>query len=1140
MRLWVSLAVVVCAALLLLRGADSDAQLRERILRHRNLGKAFYENPVTQNESVEEFRKALELKPDSPIERLNYGLALLRAGKTDEGIAEIERVQQQDPAIPHTWFNLGIEYKKLGDYERAATQFERMIQLVPDEPISHYNLGTLYKLANRTDDAIRQFEIAARLDPNLAAPHFQLYNAYRQAGRREEAAEQLRIFQAIKKQQEGAAVPEDMEWSFYSEIHDVIDPATSADPGPAPVPKFQTRKLAGRVDPATAGAAVLDYDADGRPDLLVWSKVGIALFRNGLTPVRTPALAALKDVVWIEPADYNNDGYPDLCVITDTGAFLFRNDKGVFQADAAKLPDRRFERAVWVDFDHDYDLDLILLGAESALYRNEGQAGFADHTSAFPFERGLAIDAAVFRLIPDTKGMDLLVSYRDRDGVFYRDRLAGRYTAEPAPALPAGSTQLTPVDLNNDSFMDVAYSRGGSVGLVANRDGKLVAETLSIQAQAFVPADLVNRGIQEIIPAATARADFNGDGRLDLIAFAPDGSIERRLNATPLKQQWIQVRLIGVKNPVLAYGTEVEIRTGGLYQKKLYQGFPLHFGVRDYKEVDSVRITWPNGLIQNEASQPTNKVNEYKEAQRLSGSCPFIWTWNGNDFEYITDVLGVAPLGASAGDGEYFPVDHDEYVQVRGESLVPVNGKYEIRITEELSEVAYIDQVQLIAVDHLREVDIFTNDKWKSPPFPEFRLFGSDRRIYAKAARNHRGEDVRSKLAALDGKYPDDFSRTMSGVAENHSLTLDFGKDAPGEQAVLVLHGWVDWADGSTFLGVSQENRDGLVPPYLQVKDAAGNWVTVIEDMGMPAGKPKTIAVDLSGKFLSDSREIRIVTNLCIYWDEIFLIPNAAEPPARLTTLEVESADLRFRGFSKAIIHPQRKQPEFFIYGEPSPTSMWNPTPGMYTRFGDVRELLTEVDDRFVIMGSGDEMRLLFDAGALPALPAGWRRDFLVKVDGWAKDRDPNTAHGDTVEPLPFHGMSQYPYGPNESFPDTPRHREWREKYNTRPALRLLRPLTARGRSRAAAFGAPPASMARRGDEGDASHRRGAATKPAARRRPNPKGDKGLRPTALASLPPSVPHWFDRLFAPWARKPLPRGPRDFCHGLFSRRLDVSR
>jgi len=202
--------------------------------------------------------------------------------------------------------------------------------------------------------------------------------------------------------------------------------------------------------------------------------------------------------------------------------------------------------------------------------------------------------------------------------------------------------------------------------------------------------------------------------------------------------------------------------------------------------------------------------------------------------------------------------------------------------------------------------------------------------------------------------------------------------------------------------------------------------------MGIPSGKPKTIAVDLTGKFLSSSREVRIVTSLCVYWDEIFLVENDAAPHVRMTTIPMTTADLHFRGFSQVAIHPGRTQPERFDYSSVSFTSMWNPTPGKYTRYGAVDTLLAEPDDRMVVIGSGDEVRLLFNADALPPAPAGWKRDFLLFVDGWAKDADANTAFSQTVLPLPFHAMKRYGDPAPQDLHDT----------LTRPALRLIRPLS--------------------------------------------------------------------------------------------------
>jgi hypothetical protein len=254
------------------------------------------------------------------------------------------------------------------------------------------------------------------------------------------------------------------------------------------------------------------------------------------------------------------------------------------------------------------------------------------------------------------------------------------------------------------------------------------------------------------------------------------------------------------------------------------------------------------------------------------------------------------------------------------------------------------------------------------------------------------------------------------------------------------MNGWVDWADGSTFLGASQSGK-GLIFPYLQVKDAAGNWQTVVKDMGIPSGKPKTIVVDLAGKFLSASRQVRIVTNLCVYWDDIFLIPDSGAPRTRLTPLNAQSAEVHFRGFSRPVIDPARRHPEKFLYDDVRPISNWNPTAGLYTRYGDVTPLVTKPDDRMVVMGSGDELSLEFSASSLPALPAGWSRDYLLLVDGWAKDADANTAFSQSVLPLPFHGMSAYPYRKDEHFPNDPQHAQYIREYLTRPALRLIRPL---------------------------------------------------------------------------------------------------
>ena len=445
-----SACLLVLAFLAATRAADTP---EEQIAQHRNLGKAFYENPTTQTEAVVEFKKALDLAPNSAREKLNYALALLRAAKTDEAVALLVEVQKQDPSLPHTWFNLGIAYKKAGEDAKAIAQFEHMATLTPDEPIVHYQLGTLYKFAGKTAEALASFERAVRLDPRLAAARFQLYNMYRQVGRTQEAAATLEVFQALKKASAGAAIPEDADWCNYAEIY---DPPRHSSPAPAiPDSEFQDRAIEGTFDAKTAALAAIDSTGAGQIDLLAWSSQGVQLYRRGIERVADAGLAGLTGVVSVATGDFDNDGLMDLCILTESGPVLYRNTKGHFARIDAALPKRRFDRAVWLDYDHDYDLDLVLLGQAPALMRNEGTAGFSDRTADFPFEKGAVTAAAKLRFVPDTKSFDLAVFFSGRAAVMYRDQLGGHYTAEPYSAAAPVENEVR-ADFDSDGRPDIA------------------------------------------------------------------------------------------------------------------------------------------------------------------------------------------------------------------------------------------------------------------------------------------------------------------------------------------------------------------------------------------------------------------------------------------------------------------------------------------------------------------------------------------------------------------------------------------------------------------------------------------------------------------------------------------------------------
>ena len=383
-------------------------------------------------------------------------------------------------------------------------------------------------------------------------------------------------------------------------------------------------------------------------------------------------------------------------------------------------------------------------------------------------------------------------------------------------------------------------------------------------------------------------------------------------------------------------------------------------------------------------------------------------------------------------------------MQIPGAALRPRDGPLEIRITEELREVSYLDagppdrrgpprgrrdlherQVQGAAV----------------PRVPAVRRAAAN--PAGCGARSPRSQPAR---AAAPARRPllDGFHRGHRPAWRNGTRWISSSPLTPRPTAA---RSWscTGGSTGPTAARSSagaQNPATALAPPSLQVIDEAGPWRTVIEDMGMPAGNPKTIVVDLSGKFLLGrapgshrDEPVRLLgRDLPVRGDRPARSPSHA-PPSRGRRAALPRVLARGD-------RPAPAKPEAFDYEDVLGTSLWNPTPGLYTRYGDVRELLAEVDDRLVVMGSGDELALRFGAGGLPPLPRRWTRDYLVFVDGWAKDGDPNTAFGRSVEPLPFHAMSGYPYGRDEGYPDDAAHRECRTRYQTRAARHLIPSLT--------------------------------------------------------------------------------------------------
>ena len=739
---------------------------------------------------------------------------------------------------------------------------------------------------------------------------------------------------------------------------------------------------------------------------------------------------------------YRNNGIADAegnITFTDVSEQTFVGT----DADHGTAVQRAPAAVVSADFDDDGDIDIFTThkGLGCTLYDNLRQGRLRTVSR----ETGIRQDSHYFATAAgdyDNDGdVDLFLATADYI-YLYRNRGDGTFVDAPSSetsVLDSPPALLKNLDYDNDGSVDIWV--GGDKGMFLFRnDG-----TGTFMEPYPLIASITPMGDPILYSAISgAVGDYDNDGDMDLFFINTDGELRVLQNDGGNQNNWIQVRLEGItagNNKVNrdGIGSKLEVKVGDLYQLQYVTGQVSHFGLGAFEAADVLRVVWTNGVPQN-VVKPQAK-QRILEKQVLKGSCPFLYVYDGEEYQFITDLLWRAPLGLVTSMGFVAPDETKDFVKISGTQMQPKSGKYSIQITEELWETAYFDEVKLIAVDHPEGTDIFVNEQYTPPPFADFKVYGVAEKQFPKSAVDHRGRDVSDALKAFDYRYAVEHAPGVyQGVVDPHAVVLDLG-DVPNDALLtLFLGGWIFPTDTSINVALFQNPAINPSFPSVAVKDKTGEWKTVIDMIGLPAGKNKTITVDLTGKFLSEDRRVRIETDMQIYWDTAFFTVGAQTVPMEVTTLNPDSADLHYRGFSE-MYRPNPHAPHLFDYQKVTKAAQWRDLAGYYTRFGDVAPLLQEVDDMYVILNAGDEITVEFEASRLPTLKAGWVRDFILYSDGWDKDGDINTLTSQTVEPLPFHGMSSYPYPETERYPNDEVHRRYRLEYNTRRVEHRLPPL---------------------------------------------------------------------------------------------------
>lgn len=997
--------------------------------------------------AVDYFRRALAAEPYNSTAAYSLAQALIRSGKVPEGqqmLALFQRLKAGGYAT-----TLGLTYGEQGRYAEGVvtTGIENGIQPANSVEMTfrRHESGPVLKpfgqgLANVVGRRIGRAELTDELKRQLVIP----YSVGQSVGDLDGDQQPDLIVNGVDEG--GRPYVRLLRNNSGRLSEEAVRPVPSTD-------QFVSGTVAG------------DFDNDGRTDLAIFGYRHLAIWRNegdgGWSDQTLKAGLPIKYDGWALTAawvDIDHDGDLDLVVgnfvdldrfpVGDTAVFpddftgggrrLFRNNgNGTFVDITGQAGlgggATKTTSVVGTDFNNQRDIDLLFVnyGSPIQLFSNQRDGSFREVATGVGLGfTGRGTGVGVGDLNKDNF-IDFYIAASDGDQLYLSD---GRGSFART-AIEGGSTSAQMVDFDLDGILDVITLGESGVRLRAGRGQSLAAP---------VEAGLSNAGRGG---RSFGLTDMDGDGGAELILPTEKNLVEI-FTSTGQRGNFARLNVTGRTSNRSAIGTKVELRSGSLRQKlEVYAASPapaatgLTFGLGFRTKVDAVQLFWPAGILQSELAvsrtakgQPSSQIDEL---DRKGTSCPILYAWNGTEYQFVTDFLGGSAFGALVAPGKYNTPDTDEYLRLTDSQLRERDGRLSVRLNNQLEEVIFFDAVKLLAVDHPAEVEVYPNERlMPGPPFPDFRIYTTQGARPPLSAKDDRGADILPLISKIDRQYPEGFEKLpFKGYAREHSIELDLGKIDNSSRTLLLLNAWIDYADSTSNYAAAQAG-ERLVTPYLQVHNQRGEWQTVIHEMGFPAGLPKTMTVDLTGKFLSDDRRIRIVTGMRVYWDQILVDSSHGKAVIQLTSLNPLAAELRWRGFPREF-SPDGRRPLIYDYRVIEQSAPWKAHSGNYTRYGDVRELLRLPDDRYVITRSGDELQVDFDARSLRPLKSGWRRTWLLKADGFGKDMDIHSAQPETVGELPFRGIGSDWGVARRRYPLTRVNLDYLEKYNTRTVTPL-------------------------------------------------------------------------------------------------------
>ena len=1036
-----------------------------------NAGRAAY-NAGDAAKAIAAFQIAVAADPTSPDAQLNLANACLLGGQPELALVHAQEAQTLQPGAGGGYDLAGCALVRQGSFSNAvqalsiAKQIDRTIN-----PVS-FQLALAYNGWGKIAEAATELEEVVEFDKDHPAAHYQLSQIYLRQGRRDDAQRELAEHQRVNAgKPQTTTDPHKFELCKYTEIR---IPIVVAQPDLEGIPVHFTDNTGvafhGEQSHLRGPLGVFDLDQRGWNDLLTAdSGGGLALLwnSNGVFSAKGapfPSNAGKPKAILV--GDLQNDRFEDAVILGENGSQVIRfaTNGAMFDATAISgLKNLHAQAGVLTDIDFIGKLGLVAIDSTNGTFHTYSalaSMGTMQSTPAVFREKRVPTNTPAIRnitqiTVDDWDGddlMDAVLTRVDQPPLLLLNRRGeGLQIATNAPIWPVAKW-VTMGDLNNDLRTDIVFLTAD--GFEVQFGGLKLPLRISLPQHRLREVKLIdydndgwldlaawgegglriwrNRGTAGFLETTAAlglqtltgnisgltAADFDKDGDLDLVLDLGADGLRFWRNDGANANGLLKLRPVGNRSNASGLGLRVEV-TGENWQTiRTVGSLPVEIGVGKRTKLESVVARWfDNQLSDTEVVVNRAEIHPLLEiVTQNTGSCPYLYAWDGRTFRFVTDILSAAPLGLPAFEGVYIQDDPEEFVRIGDESsFPPKDGKYVVQVTEELREALYLDYARLVAVDHPAGIEAQPTSKLlPKPPFAHHGVAALAHRTALKKATRLDGADVTRLLEERDGKRagpPALRGPQMRGSAAPHGYILDFGPLDTSKHWVLALTGWLRFGGGMGNMAASHDPEAPYPFPVLEASADGKAWQRVPVEAGAPAGKTKTVLTDLYNKLPAGTRYLKLTEAFDLYWDCAELWESVESSSIAQTALEPVRTDLHWRGYSVNATLPF-EEPLTPEYDHLVQRAWWRITPsGWATHYGPIPELLHAKDSAVAIVSGGDELTLEFDPAQLPPKPAGWVRTFFFQSVGWDKDSDYHVAEGDRIEPLPWHGLDAQHYG---------------------------------------------------------------------------------------------------------------------------------